>query len=115
MLSIPGGRCDVVEFIFEDRDPYTISKLSAKYQFCAIHTADNTDGKSHGRWTKFHGGKKLPRHRYPVPGNRNQHNRSKEHTICSCNYRLRLQACLKLMANLFVPSTACLLTFASYF
>ena len=26
---------------------YTISKLSAKYQFCAIHTADNsyTDGK----------------------------------------------------------------------
>ena len=23
----------------------TISKLSAKYQLCAIHTADNTDGK----------------------------------------------------------------------
>ena len=22
-----------------------ISKLSAKYQFCAIHTTDNTDGK----------------------------------------------------------------------
>ena len=22
-----------------------VSKLSAKYQFCAIHTADNTDGK----------------------------------------------------------------------
>ena len=22
-----------------------ISKLSAKYQFCVIHTADNTDGK----------------------------------------------------------------------
>ena len=29
-----------------------ISKLSAKYQFCAIHTADNTDGKSHGRRDK---------------------------------------------------------------
>ena len=28
-----------------DRDPYTMGKLSAKYQFCAIHTADNTDGK----------------------------------------------------------------------
>ena len=26
-------------------DPYTISKLSAKYLFCAIHTTDNTDGK----------------------------------------------------------------------
>ena len=26
-------------------DPYTISKLSGKNQFCAIHTADNTDGK----------------------------------------------------------------------
>ena len=27
--------------------PYAISKLSAKYQFCAIHTADNIirDGK----------------------------------------------------------------------
>ena len=25
--------------------PYTISKLSAKYQFCAIHTADTTHGK----------------------------------------------------------------------
>ena len=24
---------------------YTMGKLSAKYQFCAIHTADNTDGK----------------------------------------------------------------------
>ena len=31
-----------VELILYDRDPYTISKLSAKYQFCAIHTADNT-------------------------------------------------------------------------
>ena len=29
------------------RDPNTKGKLSAKYQFCAIHTADNiiTDGK----------------------------------------------------------------------
>ena len=27
---------------------YTISKLSAKYQFCTIHTADNTDGKVTG-------------------------------------------------------------------
>ena len=26
----------------------SISKLSAKYQFCAIHTADNTDGKVTG-------------------------------------------------------------------
>ena len=26
-------------------DPYTMGKLSAKYQFCEIHTADNTDGK----------------------------------------------------------------------
>ena len=24
-----------------------MSKLSAKYQFCAIHTADTTDGKVH--------------------------------------------------------------------
>ena len=29
-------------------DPYSISKLSAKYQFCAIHTADNTDGEVTG-------------------------------------------------------------------
>ena len=28
-----------------DRDPYTISKLSAKYKLCAIYTADSTDGK----------------------------------------------------------------------
>ena len=27
---------------------YSISKLSAKFQFCAIHTADNTDGKVTG-------------------------------------------------------------------
>ena len=26
-------------------DPYSIGKLCVKYQFCAIHTADNTDGK----------------------------------------------------------------------
>ena len=31
--------------LYCDRDSYTISKLSAKYQLCAIHTADNTDGK----------------------------------------------------------------------
>ena len=29
-----------------DRGPYTICKLCAKYQLCAIRTADNTDGKS---------------------------------------------------------------------
>ena len=29
-----------------DRGPYTIGKLCAKYQLCAIRTADNTDGKS---------------------------------------------------------------------
>ena len=40
-----------------------ISKLSAKYQFCAIHTADNTDGKSHGRGIRFHGGIKITVHR----------------------------------------------------
>ena len=34
------------------RDPYSISKLSAKYQFCAIHTADNTDGKVTGEVEK---------------------------------------------------------------
>ena len=27
------------------KDPYSIGKLCAKYQFCVIHTADNTDGK----------------------------------------------------------------------
>ena len=31
------------------------NKVSAKYQFCAIHTEDNTDGKSHGRRIIFHG------------------------------------------------------------
>ena len=38
----------VYELILYDchRDPYTISKVSAKYQFCAIHTEDNTDGKN---------------------------------------------------------------------
>ena len=29
----------------DDDDPNTISKLSAKYQFCAIRTADTRDGK----------------------------------------------------------------------
>ena len=38
------------------REPYSISKLSAKYQFCAIHTADNTDGKVTGGGIIFHGG-----------------------------------------------------------
>ena len=28
-----------------DRHPHTISKLSAKYQLCAIRTADTRDGK----------------------------------------------------------------------
>ena len=32
-------------FDIVDMVPYTISKLSAKSQFCAIQTADNTDGK----------------------------------------------------------------------
>ena len=32
-------------FYIVDMVPYTISKLSAKSQFCAIQTADNTDGK----------------------------------------------------------------------
>ena len=32
-------------FDIVDMVPYTISKLSAKSQFCAIRTADNTDGK----------------------------------------------------------------------
>ena len=34
------------ELILQDRHPNTISKLSAKYQFCAIRTADTRDGKS---------------------------------------------------------------------
>ena len=54
------------ELIFQDSDPYTISKLSAKYQFCAIHTADNTDGKVTGGGKKFHGRKKFTA--TPVPG-----------------------------------------------
>ena len=33
------------EFILQDRHPNTIYKLSAKYQFCAIRTADTRDGK----------------------------------------------------------------------
>ena len=33
------------ELILQDRHPNTISKLSAKYQFCAIRTADTRDGK----------------------------------------------------------------------
>ena len=33
------------ELILQDRHPNTISKLSAKYQFCAIRTADTSDGK----------------------------------------------------------------------
>ena len=45
-------------------DPYSISKLSAKYQFCAIHTADNTDGKVTGGGKNFTAGRKLSRHRY---------------------------------------------------
>ena len=32
-------------FDIVDMVPYTISKLSAESQFCAIQTADNTDGK----------------------------------------------------------------------
>ena len=33
------------ELILQDRHPNTISKLSAKYQFCAIRTAGTRDGK----------------------------------------------------------------------
>ena len=33
------------ELILQDRHPNTISKLSAKYQFCPISTADTRDGK----------------------------------------------------------------------
>ena len=33
------------ELILQDRHPNTISKLYAKYQFCAIRTADTRDGK----------------------------------------------------------------------
>ena len=52
-----GIACDVCRFIILGQDPcpcafdivdmvpYAISKLSAKSQFCAIQTADNTDGK----------------------------------------------------------------------
>ena len=48
----------------QDRDPYTISKISAKYQLCAIHTADNTDGKVTGGGKKFTAGRNLSRPRY---------------------------------------------------
>ena len=37
-----------------------ISKLSAKYQFCAIHTADNTDGNVTGGGKNFTAGRNLP-------------------------------------------------------
>ena len=37
-----------------------ISKLSAKYQFCAIHTADNTDGKVTGGGKNVTAGRNLP-------------------------------------------------------
>ena len=30
--------------VWKAGNPYMISKLSGKYQFCTIHTADNTDG-----------------------------------------------------------------------
>ena len=33
------------ELILWDTHPHTISKLSAKYQFCAIRTTGNRDGK----------------------------------------------------------------------
>ena len=36
---------DPCPFDIVDMVPYTISKLSAKSQFCTIPTADNTDGK----------------------------------------------------------------------
>ena len=41
-----------------------MGKLSAKYQFCAIHTADNTDGKVTGGGKMFTAGNFLSRHRY---------------------------------------------------
>ena len=50
--------------IFQDRDPYSIGKLSAKYQFCAIQTADNTDGKVTGGGKNFTAGRNLSRHRH---------------------------------------------------
>ena len=40
-----------------------ISKLSAKYQFCAIHTADNTYGNVTGGGKNFTAGRNLPLHR----------------------------------------------------
>ena len=52
------------ELIFYDRDPYSISKLSAKYQFCAIHTADNTDGEITGGGYYFATGYILARQRH---------------------------------------------------
>ena len=45
---------------------YDISKLSAKYQFCTIHTADNTDGKVTGGGKNFTAGRNLPLHRYAL-------------------------------------------------
>ena len=50
-------------------DPYSISKLSAKYQFCAIYTADNKDGKVTGGGYFFAAGYFFARHRgRAVPG-----------------------------------------------
>ena len=40
-----------------------MGKLSAKYQFCAIHTADNTDGKVTGGGYFFAAGYIFARHR----------------------------------------------------
>ena len=40
-----------------------MSTLSAKYQFCAIHAADNTDGKVTGGGEFFTAGRNLSRHR----------------------------------------------------
>ena len=52
------------ELISKDRDPNTISKLSAKYQFCAIHTADNTDGEVTAGGYFFAGGYIFALHRH---------------------------------------------------
>ena len=42
---------------------FDLGKLSAKYQFCTIHTADNTDGKVTGGGTNFTAGRNLSRQR----------------------------------------------------
>ena len=42
-INVP--KSNFYELILQDRHPNTISKLSAKYQFCAISTADTRDGK----------------------------------------------------------------------